>query len=130
MKVIKKERDEGFLKTFEAVCKKYGAVPVLEWKFVNPQCIIASMSYEKDTDAGPEETDRFNKFYEKISGGEDVIPAYGDSLCEVFQNLIKDVSAIWDWSLNEKLGESFSHKDLIEIFGEENEGNFYRMRYM
>lgn len=129
MKVIQNDRDEGFLKTFEAVCKKYGAIPILEWQVLNPQCYIASISYEKDMNAGQLETDLFNRVCEKISGTDLTAPAYGDCLCNAFNNLIRDVSAIWDWIVNEKLGESFTHQDLIEIFGEENEGHFYRIRY-
>jgi len=129
MKVINKDRDEGFLKTFETVCKKYGAIPILEWQIVNPQCYFASISYERDKNAGQEEIDRFNQVWKKISGGE-IIPSSGDCLCEVLQNLIKDVSEIWNRSVNETFGESFTHDDLVEIFGEEVEGLFYRMRYM
>ncbi|MCK9616126.1 MAG: hypothetical protein M0R48_11660, partial [Candidatus Omnitrophica bacterium] len=63
MKVINKDRDEGFLKTFETVCKKYGAIPILEWQIVNPQCYFASISYERDKNAGQEEIDRFNQVW-------------------------------------------------------------------
>jgi len=134
MKAVYKIYDAGFFPTLLSVCKKYGAIPVFEWSRVNPERCMVGLSFKSEASATGESKKLFERLVENFKKCDDGTYLFsngeGVCLCEAFGELTKETSSLFEWAASEKVGISFSHQDLLDVFGEENEGHFYRMKYM